>query len=533
MPATLVRLIASHLSAAGVTTLFGMPGGGSNLDLIEAAGEAGLPFVLAHTETAGAFMACAQAEITGRPGACLSTLGPGAASLVNGVAHAWLDRVPLLAFTDRHPDRADACLHQRLDQQAIFGPITKRSLRLAGPRALDDLREAVQLAGTAPPGPVHIDCAPEAMLQPTAPLPPPAAPDTLRWSRPELNSAAASLIGRAARPLVLAGLGAANPKASLALRAFCERHRIPAMVTYKAKGVVPDAHPLFAGVFTNGTIERPVLEQADLLLGVGLDPVELLPRPWSFEQPTIYCGEPLPSQTHVPFAARITGSIEDGLSLIDGARSRTAAWDETWLASAVAIQRSALRIGSAGLAPFQVIEIAAAAAGPEARVTVDAGAHMLPAAVLWAVAAPRQMLISNGLSTMGFALPSAIGAALLERGRRTVAITGDGGLLMCAGELRTAARERLDVVVIVLNDATLSLIDIKQRRRDLKPAGVSIGAVDWRAMAESMGVAGFAARTPDELASALTTALTVRGPSLIDAHVNPDVYPQTLQAVRG
>src|SRR5437773_1023698 len=139
---------------------------------------------------------------------------------------------------------------------------------------------------------------------------------------------------------------------------------------------------------------------------------------------------------------------------------------------------------------------------------------MFPATMLWPVGEPNGMLISNGLSTMGFALPAAIGAALLSdpaqaghhlQDRPVVALTGDGGLLMCVGELVTAARERARV--IVFNDASLSLIEIKQRQRQLPRSGVDIGRVDWRALAESVGVRGHVASTAQELAGALAVAL--------------------------
>src|SRR5262249_19741616 len=152
----------------------------------------------------------------------------------------------------------------------------------------------------------------------------------------------------------------------------------------------------------------------------------------------------------------------------------------------------------------------AAAAVPNARVTVDAGAHMFPATMLWPIAEPNGLLISNGLSTMGFALPAAIGAALLDRERPVVALTGDGGLLLCAGELLTAVRERLHIVVIVLNDASLSLIEVKQRRRRQRPAGVGLGHVSWRRLAESVGAAGHSARDQPELERALAQALEHR-----------------------
>jgi acetolactate synthase-1/2/3 large subunit len=143
------------------------------------------------------------------------------------------------------------------------------------------------------------------------------------------------------------------------------------------------------------------------------------------------------------------------------------------------------------------------------------------------------MLISNGLSTMGFALPAAIGAALLDRDKRVVALTGDGGLLMCAGELLTAARERLRIITIVFNDASLSLIEIKQQARALAPAGVALGTVDWRTLAAGMGVRAWTVSTTDELAHAIDAAMEISGPALIEARIDRSNYGATLRAVRG
>jgi acetolactate synthase-1/2/3 large subunit len=179
------------------------------------------------------------------------------------------------------------------------------------------------------------------------------------------------------------------------------------------------------------------------------------------------------------------------------------------------------------------VQIVAGAAAARVRVTVDAGAHMFPATMLWPVGEPNGMLISNGLSTMGFALPAAIGASLLEQERPVVALTGDGGLLMCAGELLTAVREGLHIIVVVFNDASLSLIDIKQRQRKLPSSGVDIGRVDWRALAESVGARALTATTEASLGDALASSLRHRGPSVVDVRIDPGSYAETLKAVRG
>ena len=199
-----------------------------------------------------------------------------------------------------------------------------------------------------------------------------------------------------------------------------------------------------------------------------------------------------------------------------------------------AAQRSRVSIPSEGLAAYRVVQVVAEGlAGHCGRVTVDAGAHMLPATMFWPVHEPSQLLISNGLSTMGFALPAAIGAAQIDRTHPVVALTGDGGLLMCVGELLTAARLKLRVIVVVFSDESLSLIEIKQQARRLRPDGVALGNVDWCALAQSFGVAAWVARTEAELERAVADAQQCTGPCLIEAKIDRSNYGATLQAVRG
>jgi acetolactate synthase-1/2/3 large subunit len=526
--------IVGQLQDAGVRMLFGVPGGGGNLDLMEAAREAGLPFVLTSTENGAAIAAIAQAEITGQPGACLTTLGPGAASVLNGVACAHLDRVPLFVFTDSDASAAlGAFTHQQLDQRALFAGVTRWSGRLSVDHADEVLEYAWASIAGPPPGPVHIECSADFETEPY-----PSRVLTVPAARPAHSADLTELQARVAaarQPLVIAGLGARRPDVARAVRQLCERRQVPAMVTYKAKGVVPDDHPRFAGVFTHGALERAVVADSDLLIGIGLDPVELLPRPWDYDVPIVYVGA-WPVQTvHVRFAslhvthdvAAAVAQIEAGLWWSD--------WDWDALRQKVDDSRRLvdIRVDTTRLSPSDVVRAVEQRLSPQARVAVDAGAHMFPATVLWPVREPGGLLISNGLSTMGFALPAAIGAALLDRRRPVVALTGDGGLLMCVGELQTAARERLWVIVVVFSDQSLSLIDIKQRQRGLATNGVSLGATDWAAIARGFGLTAWAVSDRVGLEQAVEQAAAAAGPVLIDARVDPSGYPATLKALRG
>src|SRR5439155_10490114 len=236
-----------------------------------------------------------------------------------------------------------------------------------------------------------------------------------------------ALVSASRKPLLLVGLGARRAPDAAAIRALCERRGVPAMVTYKAKGVVPDDHPLFAGIFTNAVIEQPLIDESDLLIGVGLDPVELIPRPCTREQPIVYCGPWRVEAGHLPFAVQLVTDVSAAAQRIETTLP-SSDWTADRVRQTVKEQRRRVSVSADGLTAQRVVEITADRLARLARVTVDAGAHMFPATLLWPVAEPNGMLISNGLSTMGFALPAAIGAALVDRERPVVALTGDGGL---------------------------------------------------------------------------------------------------------
>ena len=532
---TAADLIVSKIRGAGVRALFGVPGGGGTLDLIDAAGRANLPFVLTSTETAAAIAALAQAEITGRPGACLTTLGPGAASVVNGVACAFLERAPVVVFTDSQSAASGGTFeHQRLDHAALLAAITKSSETLTAGNALQVITRALHTAADGRLGPVHVDCPGDVAGASTQTEGYVLLGSKTHALAPEAKARFDAMLRSARKPLMIVGLGARRATDANAIRSLCDRRRVPAMVTYKAKGVVPDDHAWFAGVFTNAAIEQDVIAESDLLIGLGLDPVELLPRPWTHRQPIVYCGPWRVEDGHVPFAAQVVSGVASIVPALEHALAQ-ADWDPARVQHLVGEHRRRADVPSTrGLTAQQVVKLAAARLAPAAgHVTIDAGAHMFPATMFWPVREPNGMLISNGLSTMGFALPAAIGAALLDRDRPVVALTGDGGLLMCAGELLTAIRQGLRIITIVFNDASLTLIEIKQQARQLPAAGVALGAVDWCRLAESVGMAGWTAHDETTLDHAIDQALQTPGPSLIDVKIDRSNYGATLRAIRG
>ena len=536
---TTADAIIRALRDAGVQRMYGVPSGGSIVDLMEAGRCAGVRFVLAATEASAAMMAATEAELTGVPGVCLTTLGPGAANAMNGVAHAALDRAPLLVVTDRYPANLPPALtRQRVDHARLFGALVKRSFALAGPRAGAALARAFRLAMLQPRGAVHLDLPSDVTGRPSPPfrrLPPgprPSAPN------PRALQRARTVLSRARRPLILAGLGTCGEAAAKTLVRLAERLQAPVLTTYKAKGTIPDGHPLAAGPLAGGTFEDRLIRRADLLVAVGLDTVELFPRPWSYPQPMLDLSEDPVSPRAFRPAVQVLGDLAASMvALAEGPASPAAGWGAHAAGAFKAEARRRLAAASArgrgGIAPHRAIEIARAAAPPDTVVTVDSGAHMFLASVFWDAPGPRAYLCSSGHATMAYAVPGALAAKLQAPRRPVLAVVGDGGLLMGAGELATAAREKIPIVVLCVNDEALTLIRVKQAAKRYAPVGVDLAGADFARLAEAMGCRGFAARTEAELAAALRQAFACGAPAVVDARVDPRGYGAIMDVLRG
>ena len=527
--------IGRLLAVRGLRNLFGVPGGGHSSDVIVAADTHGARFVLSQTETGAALMAAAQAEITGQAGACITTLGPGVTSVVNGVTHAWLDHAAILVLADAPPGPADVVgIHQRVEQRAVLAPVTKGQVVIGREHVEATMARAFELAEASPPGPVYVELGFDgaATDEPEPDIARPGVADEDgRAIDDNVWDELRPVIAASRRPMVLVGLEVRSPEGIAAVREFCRDRDVPALVTYKGKGVIPDSSPQFAGVVTNSAIEASILEQADLFIAVGLDPIELLARPWPYSAPVIDISQVHHPDGQLPVRGRMHVGPIEGLQWVGAALGATDGAARAHARANGRRQRLAA-LGSGRLTSTTAVAEMAARWSSSARVTVDAGAHMLPAMQLWPVEARADILISNGLSTMGFALPAAIGAALLEPGRRVVAITGDGGLLMCLGELATLARENLDVSVVVFDDRALSLIKLKQEQRGVT-VGVDLGAVDWVGLAASMGIRGFAVETLDALATCLAQIGSSPGPSVLAVRIESTDYVPVLRAIRG
>ncbi len=527
--------VVAAAAARGATLAFGVPGGGSNLDVAGACDRHGIRFVLTHLEAAAAIMAGVAGALTGAPAIAVATRGPGAVSAANGLANALLERQPMLLVTDcvYDADRARVS-HQRVDQRAALEPLCVGSTALNGrDPALADAAVAQTLV--QPPGPVHVDIDPTAHDGHLAPR---------RACEPTDLTPLLARIASARRPVIVAGLGmvtlppAVRDAAVRTLRELARQHHVPVLTTYLARGVVPDGAEYSAGIVTGGTIEGHALRAADLILGVGLDPVEFLPTAWDYPAPVVNVTGWRIDDARFFGAALEEEAIGDLAEVLPRIAS---VLDVDWQPGSgqhywrllQAAARSTIGPVEQGLTPGEVVQIAAELAPEDSIATVDAGAHMLVAMPLWPVGEPLQALISSGYATMGFSLPAAIAASLVRPERAVIAFTGDGGAGMVLGELETLARLGLPVVVIVFNDSALSLIAVKQEPQGHSgPPVVTFAPTDFAAIATGCGVASWTATTTEEYRDALTAALALRGPALIDVHVDPRDYPGIFAALR-
>jgi acetolactate synthase-1/2/3 large subunit len=526
--------LLAALARRGTKRIYGVPGGGSSLDIIAAAERFGMRFILARHEGNAAMMAVADAEVTGAPGVVLTTKGPGLMNALNGIACAALERAPVLLLTDGFTDKQLSYItHQVFDQRAATAELVKGYTQASSDNPAAEIEALLDLAMQAPIGPVHLDLTSEAARRPAGELLP-SPPNTVTPLDADALATARAMLAAARKPVILAGVEAVA--AAEPLRALVAALGCPALVTYKAKGVITDADPYFVGIFTGGSLEAPCVQDADLIILAGLDPVELILQPWRYKASVLDIGLRAHPVHYVTPSATLHGALTPAFAALTQTATRS-----RWTITEIAQHRDAMRAaltwqGIGGVAPPRIVALAQEAArraGRRPRISVDAGAHMFSATAFWECAAPRDVLISNGLASMGFALPAALAAALENPADGAIAFTGDGGLMMCVAELATAAEVGAPCVTIVFNDGALSLIDIKQQQRQLPPEGVRWARPDFAAIAEGFGAKGFAAATEADYIASLDAAFAHKGPSLINVMVNPAGYSAQLQAMRG
>ncbi len=524
--------VARRLADAGCRHAFGMPGG-EVLTLVDALEAAGITFVLAKHENAAAFMAEGAYHQTGAPAILVATVGPGALNGVNAVANAHQDRVPMIVLCGAvDPDEVQTYTHQVLDQQAVFRPITKASFSLVPGAAHVIADKAVAIATEGRPGPVHIDV-PISVADSKIPAEAPAIRQDAARTAPAGQDLATARdwLSTASRPIMIVGVDAMNQGAGAAVTAFAETFQVPVVTTYKAKGLLSEDHPLaLGGAGLSPLADKqllPLVEAADLIVCVGYDPIEMRTGwrdAWSPTQQRVIdiTAEPNHHYMHQSSLNIVADCAASLAAISDGVTAK-----HTWPEGEPAATKSALAKAFPSdddWGPAAVIDMCRQILPRDTIATADSGAHRILLSQMWQCYAPRDLLQSSALCTMGCAVPLAMGAKLAVPQRPVVSFSGDAGFLMVAGELATAAELALRPIFVVFVDASLALIELKQRQRQLTNKGVDFGIHDFAAIGRAFGGAGVEVNNRAELASALSTALEADTFTVIAARIDRGSY---------
>lgn len=533
--ATVAQTMAETMKKMGVRFIFGVPSG-NWIDYMAAVQAVdGLEFILVTSESSGGFMADVCWRLTGTVAACFGTFGPGACNLTTGVCGGYLDRAPILAFTDEMSAAMRPRVTQmNIDNQALFKPITKWTTRIGPGIVKKTLHQAMQVATAEVPGPVHIGLPADGMstsesLEADSPL---SAPDPLPVPNEALLDEMLQLFKNARRPILAIGNTATRVDVRSLILKIVERHHLPVVLTPMAKGMLAEDHPCYAGVLAHACsdIVARTHQQADLVIGIGFDPVELNYEDWMPEVPLVHLDTreaDLDLNTY-SLACELVGDIEPALQRLAELDEQ----DNDWDLDALALRRqqmfAKLAPPAGSFGPRAVLALLREALPDDGLMTCDVGAHLHLIGQQWPTPAPDLQLMTNGCSSMGFAVPAAIAAKLSRPDQQVCAVVGDGGFLMTVGEMATALRLNLHVVFVLITDDDLALIGIKQRRKDYLPYGTRLYGGKYRSANTYFGVPVMTASNADQYRKALSEAFAAKGPVIVEANVSPDEYDELL-----
>ncbi len=530
---------AEALQRGGVSCVFGIPGGGSAIDLIEACRRVGIPFVLVQHETTAAMSAIVAGELTGSCGVCMSIMGPGAANLVGGASFGLWERHAVLSLTEAYPTaQAPQMSLQLMDHSQMFMSFSKASEVLKVDHPGEQTERLMKLALSERPGPVHLDIPNDLLTQHTGPEVP-FTPDVQGDASEVVGDldAIADAINNAAKPVLVVGPAVVRANAWDELRMLAERLGAAVVTTSKARGIISEDHPLAAGIVTGvygeTTFEGRIIAQSDLIVAVGLDRMELL-SPWEYSQPLV-CIDAIDTsaeQVGIP-ANTVHGPLKHILAQLTEAVRPAEAWSTAELSEFRDYARSALLADSDELNSATLLERAQYFAPRDTTLVTETGIYNAVNLFTWKVRVPDLYFGSSGANTMGFSIPAALASALVRPRQKTVALVGDGGFLMKVSELETLAREKLAPIIIVFNDRSLGLIRIKQAAKGYRRDAVDLAPVDFARLAQSFGGRGERVSTLAAFDTAFKAALDDDRFTVIDARLDPDVYASHMAPIRG
>jgi acetolactate synthase I/II/III large subunit len=523
-------LFVRCLEAEGVDRIFAVPGE-ENLDLLESLRTSSIDLIVTRHEQAAGFMAATCGRLTGRPGVCLGTLGPGATNLVTAAAFAQLGGMPLVVITGQKPVRSSKQgAFQIIDVVDMMAPITKYTRQVVGPGYIPSrVREAFRRAAEEHPGAVHLEL-PEDILQEDVDAEPLVRGDVHRpVAAPEAVREAARLLREARRPLLTLASGANRTRTCHRIREFVDRYGVPFMTTQMGKGVADERSPSYVGTaaLSSDDFVHRAVEAADLIVNVGHSVVE--------KPPFIMKKGGVPV-VHVDFGSaevdpvyfpqiEVVGDIATSFEgIMEALGARPEHWDFSHLPGLQEAAGNHLASRAADpafpLRPLRIVRDLRRTLPEDGIVTLDNGMFKIWFARNFTTYHPNSLLLDNALATMGVGLPSAIAAKLVHPDRPVVAVCGDGGFMMNSQDLETAVRLKLDLVILVLRDDGYGMIRWKQKDMDLPDFGLSFGNPDFVRYAQAFGAGGHRAGSADELAPVVERCIQAGGVHLVDVPVD-------------
>jgi len=524
------ELLLRCLENEGVRYLFGIPGE-ENLDLVDALNDSSIELILTRHEQGAAFMADLVGRLTGQPGVCFSTLGPGATNLVTGVADANMDHAPLIALAGQAGiNRLHKESHQVLDLVRMFEPVTRYASRIVTPSTIPEtIRRAAKFATAGKGGACFIELPEDVAEMPVdaadlAPLPIEAR--HIAEPAAAAISGAAERISSARMPIILAGHGVVRAGASEALSDFAKRLNIPVANTFMAKGVIPFRHPMALGSvgLQSKDYVNVGFDQADVIICIGYDLVEYHPNLWhpTRDRHIIHIDSVRAEvDNHYAVGTEVVGNIALAMERIaDRATPHAGPAFRHLREALIEDMNQHADDCCVPLKPQKLIWDLRTVVNSDDIVISDVGAHKMWLARMYRSEQPNSCIISNGFASMGIALPGAIAAKLLYPEKTIVAATGDAGFLMNVQELETAVRLNTAIIVLIWNDGGYGLIELKQRRGFNRTTGVHFGNPDFVKLAESFGALGFRVEQGDELQDILRTAIASQKVCVIDVPVD-------------
>jgi len=523
------ELLIKCLEEEGVNYIFGVPGE-ENIDIMDALLESRIEFIVTRHETSAAFMAGTYGRLTGKPGVCLATLGPGATNLLTGVANANMDLNPIVAITGQASlDRQHKISHQYYDLIHIYEPVTKWNAQIKkGEIVPEVVRKAFQVSTQEKPGATHIDLPEDVAEMEVDSSPLKVTSHSLSEAGDQVIEAAAKLIEQAERPLILAGNGITRSNASEQLRALVDKMKIPVVHTFMGKGALPWTNEL--SLFTAGLGGNDYItcgfKGSDLILAIGFDIAEYSPVNWNPDgaTPILHIDtEEAETDENYPVELNVLGDIKRNLQKLHqvlSPKERDNSWVSTVRTNALTELEQFKNDTSFPVKPQKIVADLRAVLKEEDIVISDVGAHKMWMARMYHTYEPNTCLISNGLASMGIAVPGAIGAKLAHPERTVVAVCGDGSFQMTGAELETAKRLNLPIIVLLWRDDGYGLIEWHQMKKFKRPSHIKFGNPDFVQLASSYGFEAFQIKEAEELKPTLEKAIAMNKPVLIDCPVD-------------